>query len=286
MSRFFYLCGYLNEGRERLTRLLDMTGPAASAALQTVVRAKALDAAGSLALFQWDHAAARLRLEESVAVWRKSDDRAGLGLSLNALGYLALDQGDYAMARAAFEERLVIQREAGIVRNIALSVSSLGSLALAEGGYVTARARFEESLAIWGESGDRGGIAFLLACFAELATVKAQPRRALQLAGVAAVLRQKSGTPLAPSLQVRLERTLESVRSAFSGEDAAVAWSWGATKSLPSIRITACSKSFITMPRSGVHGRPQPIAGCATVGCRFLTCWIVGSLPRGPPGFV
>lgn len=158
MSWFFYLRGYLNEGRERLPRLLDMTGPAASAALQTVVQAEALDAAGSLALFQWDHAAARAfmekslalkrelgdergvassltqrevmayrqgdnptarpRLEESVAVWRKSDDRAGLGLSLNVLEYLALDQGDYAMARAGFEERLAIQREAGIVRNI------------------------------------------------------------------------------------------------------------------------------------------------------------------------
>jgi predicted ATPase/class 3 adenylate cyclase len=304
IAQFFYLHGYLSEGRERLARLLVMAEPAASAAPQTAVRAKALDAAGRLALLQWDHAAARAfmeqslalkralgdergvarslydlgmvmqlqgdyrqaevflteslamgrllgatevvaeslyqrgvmahrqgdypaaraSLEESVALWRQLNNRRRLAPVLSALGYLALDQSDYAIARAAFEERLAIQREAGIKRNIALSVCSLGSLALAAGDYVTARTRFEESLAIWGETGDSGGIAFLLAGFTELATAKTQPQRALRLAGAAAVLREKHGTPTATSLQARLERTLELVRSAFRGEDAAAAW--------------------------------------------------------------
>jgi len=185
---------------------------------------------------QGDYTAARVHLEESVAVWWTSNDRegtrAGLGPSLSALGNLALDQGDYAMARAAFEERLAIWQEVGSRRNIAFAVNSLGSLALAEGDYVTARARFEESLAIWGETGDRGGIAFLLASFAELATAEAQPPRALRLAGAAASLREKHGTPLAPSSQARLERTLELVRSAFSGEDDSVAWAEGQAMTL------------------------------------------------------
>jgi hypothetical protein len=77
-----------------------------------------------------------------------------------------------------------------------------------------------------------GGIAFLLAGFAELATAEAQPRRARRLAGAAAALRQKHGTPLAPSLQVRLEHTLELVRSACSGEDAVAAWSEGQAMTL------------------------------------------------------
>jgi tetratricopeptide (TPR) repeat protein len=295
-----------------------MTGPAASATPQSTVRVKALDAAGSLALFQRNYAAARAvmeeslalkrelgdergianslydlamvaqsqgdyrqaevlleqslaigrslgdaeivaislmqrgvmahrqgdyttaraYLEESVAVWWTSNDRegtragSGLGPSLSALGNLALDQRDYAMARAAFEERLAIWQEVGSRRNIAFAVNSLGSLALAEGDYVTARARFEESMAIWGETEDRGGIAFLLSSFAELATAEAQLPRALRLAGAAASLREKHGTPLAPSSQARLERTLELVRSAFSGEDAAAAWSEGQAMTL------------------------------------------------------
>jgi predicted ATPase/class 3 adenylate cyclase/Tfp pilus assembly protein PilF len=318
LSHIFYLRGYLSEGREWLTRLLAMTGPAAAASSRTVVRAQALDATGQLALFQRDHAAARacmeeslalkqelgdergvasslynlgmvvqsqgdyrqaevlfaqslaigrslgdaelaatalmqhglmahrqgdytaarLNLEKSVAVWRTSHDTrgvrigSGLGPSLSALGYLALDQGDYNMARAAFEERLALWRKAGPRRNIALSINSMGALAVAEGDYVTARTRFEESLAIWSESGDRGGIAFLLAGFAELATAEAQPRRALRLDGAAAALREKHGTPLAASLQVRLERTLELVRSACSGEDAVASWSEGQAMTL------------------------------------------------------
>jgi hypothetical protein len=72
----------------------------------------------------------------------------------------------------------------------------------------------------------------LLAGFAELATAEAQGRRALRLAGVAAMLREKHGTPLAASLQARLERTLELVRSAFRGEDVAIAWSEGQAMTL------------------------------------------------------
>jgi hypothetical protein len=40
------------------------------------------------------------------------------------------------------------------------------------------------------------------------------------------------GAPLAPSLQARLEHTLELVRSACSGEDAVAAWSEGQAMTL------------------------------------------------------
>jgi hypothetical protein len=46
------------------------------------------------------------------------------------------------------------------------------------------------------------------------------------------VLREKHGTPLEPTLQDRLERTLGLVRSAFRGEDDAVAWSKGQAMTL------------------------------------------------------
>jgi predicted ATPase len=82
MYRFFYLHGYLSEGREWLAQLLAMTGPAASATAQTTVRAKALDAAGNLALFQRNHAAARAFMEESLALKRELGDERGIANSL------------------------------------------------------------------------------------------------------------------------------------------------------------------------------------------------------------
>ena len=77
--------------------------------------------------------------------------------------------------------------------------------------------------------------------WAELATAEAQPRRALRLAGAAASLREKHGTPLAPSSQARLERTLELVREAFRGEDAVVAWSEGQAMTLEQAMAYALS---------------------------------------------
>jgi len=192
LSQFFYLHGYLSEGRERLARLLAMPGPAASASPQTAARAKALDAAGRLALFQWDHAVARAFMEQSLALKRELGDERGIASALYDLGMVGQLQGDYRQAEVFLEE----------------------------------------SLAIWGESGNRGGIAYLLACFAELATAEAQSRRALRLAGAAAALREKHGTPLISSLQARLERTLALVRSAFDGEEAVAAWSEGQAMTL------------------------------------------------------
>jgi tetratricopeptide (TPR) repeat protein len=265
ISYFFYVRGYLSEGREWLARLLAMTGPAASTAPQTLVRAKALDAAGSLALFQQDYAAVRAFIEENLALKRELGDERGVARSLYDLamvaqyqgdyrhaevlleqglaigrsledaevvatslmqrGVIAHRQGDYTTARLHLEESVTVWRTSNNRRGLGRLLSALGSLALAEGDYVTARARFKESLAIWGGTGDRGGIALLLAGFAELAIAEAQPRRALRLAGAAAALREKHGTPLAPSLWVRLERILELARSAFRGEDDAIAWS-------------------------------------------------------------
>jgi tetratricopeptide (TPR) repeat protein len=126
--RFWYVRGYLTEGRERLAELL----AAAGAPGQTAARARALRGLGIVAEAQGDYAVARRHYEEALALMRELGDRRGIALSLNNLGDVARDRGDYAAARALHEESLAIGRELGD-RAIAWILESFAMLALREG---------------------------------------------------------------------------------------------------------------------------------------------------------
>jgi non-specific serine/threonine protein kinase len=194
-----------------------------------------------------DHATARARLEEGLALARGlgdphlSETLALLALVVQAQGdrhgararfeealeghhppnsalwgryYLAVEDGDLARARAlepAMAARGTFGRGAGIY------LSATGVRALAEGDHARARARFAQSLAHWHASGDQGGIAFLLAHFAALAAAESRPQRAARLAGAAAEQHALRGGPRTPALQAHLERLLEQARRGAAG---------------------------------------------------------------------
>jgi len=158
ISHFFYLGGYLSEGREWLTRLLAIQGAAASTSPHTVVRVKALDAAGSLALFQRDHAAARACMEESLALKRALGDEHGVASSLYDLGMVTQLQGDYQQAEVLLAQSLAIGRSLGDAEIIANSLMQRGVTAHRQGDYMTARLHLEESMAVWRTSHDRAGL--------------------------------------------------------------------------------------------------------------------------------
>ena len=158
ISHIFYLCGYLSEGREWLTRLLAMTGPAASAPSHTVGRAQALEAAGRLALFQQDHAAARACMEESLALKRELGEERSIASSLYNLGMVVQSQGDYRQAEVLFAQSLAIGRSLGDAEIVATSLMRRGLMAHREGDYSTARLHLEESVTIWRTSHDIRGV--------------------------------------------------------------------------------------------------------------------------------
>ena len=66
MHRFWFTRGYVAEGREWCARILAKGAPAEP----TLEYAKAVNAAGSLALHQTDFPAARTLLEQSLALSR------------------------------------------------------------------------------------------------------------------------------------------------------------------------------------------------------------------------
>jgi predicted ATPase/class 3 adenylate cyclase/DNA-binding CsgD family transcriptional regulator/uncharacterized protein HemY len=153
LQRFWETHGDYGEGRQWLETLL-AKGPLEA----TAVRAKALGAAGHLAIWQGDYRQARFLLEESLSLFRKLGDKASIALALDGQGSLAFRQGDYRRARALLEESLMLQREMGNTGDIAWVLFQLGQLALANGDYGQARDLFEECLSQSRELDDKVGI--------------------------------------------------------------------------------------------------------------------------------
>lgn len=170
--RFWYVRGYISEGREQLAGLLGRLVPGDSPSLpprsaeegphvseQLSVRAKALNAAGLLAYRQGDYTAARRLQEESLDIRRRLGDLKTVASTLNNLGLVAYMEQDYAASRALYEESLDIRRKLGDKLGITNSLNNLGILADEQGDYAWARALYEESLDIRRELGDKFGVA-------------------------------------------------------------------------------------------------------------------------------
>jgi predicted ATPase len=225
---FWYVRGYLTEGRERLATVLAVAGSEAARA----TRARALNGAGVLAYGQGECEAARALHEESLAIKREIGDQRGIASSLNNLGSVAFNQGEYEAARALHEESLAIEREIGDQQGIALSLNNLGLMAKEQGDYAAARALYEESLAIFREIGDQQGVAYNLEGLAAVVAALGQPGRAARLFGAAEALRAAIGAPLAPNEQAEYDRDVAVARAALDEAAFAAAWAQGRALSL------------------------------------------------------
>jgi predicted ATPase/class 3 adenylate cyclase/DNA-binding CsgD family transcriptional regulator len=132
---------------------------AASQGVAMSVRTKALYAAGSLALAQGDKDRGEVLVKESLALFRKLEDRAGIANSVQSLGGASWMRCDFVTAHALFEEALALHREMNDKMGIAWSLHNLAKLDSSQGKYVRARTLFEESLALHRELGNKEGVA-------------------------------------------------------------------------------------------------------------------------------
>ena len=154
VSRFWYVRGYLAEGRQRLEEALE----GIEAADPPLLR-RAYTAAASLALLQGDHASAIRYAERALDEARASDDPVYVANALSNLGAISLAAGQYVRANQLLEEAVVLSRAGGDERVAALAINNLGDLALTVGEYERAEPLFEESLALLRARGDTANIA-------------------------------------------------------------------------------------------------------------------------------
>jgi predicted ATPase/DNA-binding XRE family transcriptional regulator len=152
--------------------------PAASESAESTVsawralRARAVNGAGSLAMWQGDYPAASARLEEALTIRRELGDERAIAASLNNLGGLALLQGDFRRSRALWEETLALRQRLGDPRGVALAQLNCGIIAHRQGR-------------------SRHAHAWLVAAEAAFHALGDEAMRALALAGLGEALRQR-----------------------------------------------------------------------------------------------
>lgn len=185
LSRFWYLNGYLSEGRRWLELLL---APYTTLATQAQARKvsdkreetptwlplymKALHGLEILAFHQADYPTARRYAEQCLALTEVfANDRVRAG-ALNTLANIAKYEGDYAQAIVLYEECLALLRALGETWSIAVALANLAGMCSERGEYERSRAFQEESLRLRRALGDTRGIAESLGHLGALAGIR------------------------------------------------------------------------------------------------------------------
>lgn len=171
---FWYLRGYVSEGREWLKQFLTAHAP-------TPLRAKALYGASMLARAQDDYAQATALLEESLKLYRAVNDKRGVASVLGNLGVIAFARGDYTRAAQLHKESLEHFRELGDTVGIASALSELGNVALYQSDMARAEELLEESLALSRAAQDDQGVALALRRLGAVLLQKGERARAKAL---------------------------------------------------------------------------------------------------------
>ena len=154
LSRFWYVRGYLAEGRGRLEHALEAATDQAPGQ-----RRRACTAAASFGLLQGDHAAAIRFADEALAAARQEDDARFVANALSNLGAILLAAGDRERAGPTLEEAVERARAGEDERIAALAINNLGDFALTVGDYERAEPLFRESLALLRARGDIANVA-------------------------------------------------------------------------------------------------------------------------------
>jgi tetratricopeptide (TPR) repeat protein len=261
LARFWYTRGYHAEGRQWLTRAL------ADAPAGSTTRMKALHATAWLAHMLHDSTAARVLLEESLAIARERTDRWTEAWVLHVLGRVAYFDGDHATARAfgaqslavaeslsdpwltsfalhllglaahiagdyatadAFYERSMAIRQAlGFREQIGVLLQLMCTSKQRQGDFAKARTLYQDYLAIGREFGSTYHVNQVLGLLGSLAAVQGQPERAARLIGAAAVLHETSRTRAIPLTEALFAEGVELARQELGEAEFAAAWEAG-----------------------------------------------------------
>jgi predicted ATPase/DNA-binding CsgD family transcriptional regulator len=147
LGGFWYKRGYLSEGRRWLER--ELAGNRTTSPMGE--RARALDQAGWMALYQGDLGRSRALFEESLSLFRELEDEPGIAASFAKLGHVVLHQDDRECLTALCEEAEALRRAFMDRRAIGEMLVFLGMVALYEGSPERAVALLEESLDLFRE---------------------------------------------------------------------------------------------------------------------------------------
>ena len=169
--------GYLSEGYEWLTKILDVTQ-----GHETLIRANLLSGAGWLAtMLGYDEQSIKTPSKASIALFNQLGEKESAAFPLSTLAVLSYGQLDYEQAILFAEESCALFRKAGNRWGIRHALSGLGYINAAQENFEQAQMYFEESLSICKEIGDVEGSGWILHNMGEAAAAQGNDIRAMEL---------------------------------------------------------------------------------------------------------
>jgi predicted ATPase/transcriptional regulator with XRE-family HTH domain len=191
LGRFWYVRGYLSEGRERIASALES---ASGNDRETKgLRAWALVQVSDLAFLQADYAAVRTALEEALGLFLEIDDKEGLAYTLKNLADTSREEGDYDAATLLFEQSLSIFRELRHTHGTMIVLILMSQAEMRQGFHTQATAHLEEALGIAHEEQNPGDIPFALSGLGEVLILRGEYEKAMPLLEESLALRRALG---------------------------------------------------------------------------------------------
>jgi predicted ATPase/class 3 adenylate cyclase len=124
-----------------------------------LARSQVLLDAGELAFLTGRYDAAKQHTEESLALARQIDDRAGIAKALRSLGFVFLAYREGDAARKNFEAALVVARDLGDKSQLAAALNGLGEFHRSVKDWPSALPLYSEAIALDREVGNRRRLA-------------------------------------------------------------------------------------------------------------------------------
>lgn len=151
---FWFVRGHLSEGRLWLQTALDAARDA-----PPPLRVAAAYGLGVLAWRQSDFDEAARRGQETLALYRRVDDRWGMARALFLLEMTVRSRGDHARGTALLEESLALFHQSGDAWGVATTLLNLGTATHQGGDPKRAATYQQESVRLFREQGDFSGVA-------------------------------------------------------------------------------------------------------------------------------
>jgi predicted ATPase/DNA-binding CsgD family transcriptional regulator len=166
---FWHTRDYLTEGR----RCLERAGSRMSNPTTTRLRARALDGAAWLALYQGDHGASKALIEEALVLYRELQDEEGIASGLTDLGLVAvLGQWDDIPVQAVLEELVELKPRLKNRNTLAYLLMLGGMIAMSRDDLGHSVTLHEQSLELFREIHNTQGIITCLGHLGLLALIR------------------------------------------------------------------------------------------------------------------
>jgi predicted ATPase/DNA-binding NarL/FixJ family response regulator len=240
---------------------------------------------------------AALLCAESLAIYRETGERVGLGFCLLTYGLIAEALGDLPGARQYFEECLAVRRSLGDRIGVSATLSRVASVALALGDYLDASILAEESfqvgrplnyavqmleassilirvanaqgdverasryvmdsVAIIRAVRDKAVLSAWLQALAELQLARRQAASAIRVLAAANGLFESTGASLQPAARTYRDRLLAAGRAALSEQEYQQAQTSGRALNMNEAIEAACSAAASLVPILNTSSSPE-----------------------------